>query len=216
MLLLCIFGTALRSESRLAWLPLADSRPSFFLLSTAQSFEVVLLSRILDGLLGGDVALAQAYLSGVSCFEPEINENAYRPPRRHGHEEPRQNSRDDRSCLWHFVHLRPGPGRLFGRSLQVRPGRQQQRSDARSSLHLPAYLATVLSLLNFLGIYFFLPESLSADKRDHIPFWKCVPIPRIEFGSHVLRIRDISRSSLSTMWPHSQRFCCFCVLASST
>jgi hypothetical protein len=35
------------------------------LLSVARSFNVILLSRVLDGLLGGDVALAQAYMSGT-------------------------------------------------------------------------------------------------------------------------------------------------------
>ena len=41
---------------------------SFVLLSVARSLTIILISRVLDGLLGGDVALAQAYMTG-----PELN-----------------------------------------------------------------------------------------------------------------------------------------------
>lgn len=43
-------------------------RNSFVLLSVARSLPIILLSRILDGLLGGDVTLAQAYMTGALLF----------------------------------------------------------------------------------------------------------------------------------------------------
>lgn len=38
---------------------------SFLLLASAQSITVVFVSRIVDGILGGNIALAQAYIAGA-------------------------------------------------------------------------------------------------------------------------------------------------------
>ncbi len=55
LLLACIFSTFV----------------SFVMLATAQSLAVVFTSRIIDGLLGGNIALAQAYISGwLVCGPP--------------------------------------------------------------------------------------------------------------------------------------------------
>ena len=48
LLIICILGTIV----------------SFFLLGTATSVSGLFFSRILDGLLGGNISLAQAYISG--------------------------------------------------------------------------------------------------------------------------------------------------------
>ncbi len=49
LLLLCIFGTFV----------------SFLILASFHSIEALFISRILDGLLGGNISLAEAYISGL-------------------------------------------------------------------------------------------------------------------------------------------------------
>jgi DHA1 family tetracycline resistance protein-like MFS transporter len=50
LLLICISGTVL----------------SFYLLASAESVFELFLSRILDGILGGNISLAQTYISGIN------------------------------------------------------------------------------------------------------------------------------------------------------
>lgn len=65
MLLICIFGTFIRHNSSLRCPHTLAYSSSFLLLGLANSLEMLFFSRILDGLLGGDIALAQAYIAGA-------------------------------------------------------------------------------------------------------------------------------------------------------
>jgi MFS family permease len=72
LLLACIFGTFLRYCLVLCLTSWTSLWCSFLLLGLSVSYEMLLLSRILDGLLGGDVALAQAYISGAQGCPSEL------------------------------------------------------------------------------------------------------------------------------------------------
>lgn len=57
LLLLCISGTIL----------------SFYLFATAKTVTMLFLSRIIDGVLGGNVSLAHSYLAGNLFYNVEFN-----------------------------------------------------------------------------------------------------------------------------------------------
>jgi DHA1 family tetracycline resistance protein-like MFS transporter len=138
MLLLCILGTIV----------------SFYLLGRATSVFEPFFSRILDGILGGNISLAQAYISDVT-------------------------TNTERSRGLGFV------GAAFGIGFIVGPALGGGLSNY--GYRLPAYAACAISLVNFLGVIFFLPESLPKEKRkiahsdDHSlfssAFFKSVQIP---------------------------------------
>jgi DHA1 family tetracycline resistance protein-like MFS transporter len=51
---------------------IASTLGSFLLLAFAQSMTAVFLSRVLDGILGGNIALAQAYITGKWSLPPRF------------------------------------------------------------------------------------------------------------------------------------------------
>ncbi len=66
LLLICVFGTFVRICSfNISPIFKLTSQVSFLILAAANSPFWLFFSRILDGLLGGNISLAQAYVSGV-------------------------------------------------------------------------------------------------------------------------------------------------------
>jgi len=118
LLIICICGTVV----------------SFYLLGAATSIPQLFFSRILDGLLGGNISLAQAYISDVT-------------------------TQNDRTKALGFVGAAFGFGFIIGPAIGG--------SLSVYGYRIPAYVACVISLVNLLGVIFFLPESLPKEKRGN-------------------------------------------------
>jgi DHA1 family tetracycline resistance protein-like MFS transporter len=135
LLLVCLMGTF----------------TSFVILWQATTPFWLFFSRILDGLLGGNISLAQAVVADIT-------------------------SKEQRAKGMGLLYAAFGLGFILGPAIggtvvHIRP-------------HLPTLIAAVLSLLNLISVYFFLPESLSLQKRlksspsDFIPsvssLYRCI------------------------------------------
>lgn len=137
VLLLSVSGTALG----FILLGLAD--PLGRLLAGAVSvpsvsgfiLAVLFFSRILDGLTGGNLTVAQAYIADVT---DEAN----------------------RAKSLGLI------GAAFGLGFILGPAAGGVLSQWGYSV--PAYTAAGISFLNLLAIFFFLPESLTAERREHL------------------------------------------------
>jgi DHA1 family tetracycline resistance protein-like MFS transporter len=120
LLLVSVFGTFL----------------GFLLLGFANSLWMLFASRILDGFTGGNLSVAQAYISDVT-------------------------DEKNRSMGLGLVGAAFGIGFIIG---PVTGGFLSQWGYA-----LPAFLATALALINLGLIAFWLPESLTPEKRASMP-----------------------------------------------
>jgi DHA1 family tetracycline resistance protein-like MFS transporter len=94
---------------------------------------VLFLSRILDGLTGGNITVAQAYITDITD---------------------EQNRAKSLGLI----------GAAFGLGFIIGPAVGGTLSQWGYSL--PAFVAATLSFLNLLSIFFFLPESLTVERRD--------------------------------------------------
>jgi len=105
---------------------------AFILLAFANSLWMLFFARMLDGFTGGNISVAQAYISDVT-------------------------DEKNRSKGLGLIGAAFGLGFIFGPAM----------GGALSNLGFaaPALAAAVLSLLSFLGVIFFLPESLSPQAR---------------------------------------------------
>lgn len=97
---------------------------------------ILFLSRMVDGLTGGNLSVAQAYISDVT-------------------------DEKDRSKGLGMV------GAAFGMGFIIGPATGGLLSQWGYSI--PGIVAAALSLVNLLLIYFWLPESLTEEKRVHMP-----------------------------------------------
>src|SRR5512141_2477463 len=104
----------------------------FLLLGFAKTLVVLFAARILDGLTGGNLTIAQAYITDVTDAK-------------------------DRSKGLGLIGAAFGLGFIIG---PVTGGFLSQWGYA-----VPAFVAAALSLINLALIYFWLPESLTAEKR---------------------------------------------------
>jgi DHA1 family tetracycline resistance protein-like MFS transporter len=114
-------------------LSIAGTAVSFVLLGLANSLAALFVSRLLDGLLGGDISIAQAYISDVTDEE-------------------------SRATGLGTIGAAFGLGFTFGPAIGG-------ALSAGGNYSLPAFLAAGLSLLNFLGVLIWLPESLPRARR---------------------------------------------------
>ncbi len=96
---------------------------------------VLFFSRILDGLTGGNLTVAQAYIADVT-------------------------DEADRAKSLGLI------GAAFGLGFILGPAAGGVLSQWGYSV--PAYAAAMVSILNLLAIYFFLPESLSPERRMNL------------------------------------------------
>jgi MFS transporter, DHA1 family, tetracycline resistance protein len=120
ILLVSIFGTFL----------------GFLLLGFANALWMLFASRIIDGLTGGNLSIAQAYITDVTDSK-------------------------SRSQGLGLIGAAFGIGFIIG---PVAGGLLSQWGYA-----VPAFVAAGLSLANLTLIYFWLPESLTAEKRAQMP-----------------------------------------------
>jgi DHA1 family tetracycline resistance protein-like MFS transporter len=103
---------------------------------------ILFLSRIIDGLTGGNITVAQAYIADISD---------------------EQNRAKSLGLI----------GAAFGLGFIIGPAVGGALSQWGYSL--PAFVAVVVSFFNLLSIFFFLPESLTADLRDSAQMRKRAP-----------------------------------------
>lgn len=94
---------------------------------------ILFISRILDGLTGGNITVAQAYITDVTD---------------------EQNRAKSLGLI----------GAAFGLGFIIGPAAGGALSQW--GYNLPAFTAAVVSFLNWLAIFFFLPESLTVERRD--------------------------------------------------
>lgn len=116
ILLVSILGTAL----------------GFLTLGMAGALWMLFLGRLIDGMSGGNISTAQAYIADVTPIEK-------------------------RSGAMGLIGAAFGLGFVIGPAIGGWLG--------HSSLHLPFLVAAGLALLNSIGLFFFLPESLPPEKR---------------------------------------------------
>ncbi len=103
---------------------------------------VLFVSRILDGLTGGNLSVAQAYISDVTD---------------------EQNRAKGLGMI----------GAAFGLGFIIGPAAGGALSQW--GYNVPAFVAAGVSMLNWLAIFFFLPESLSPEQRAAIALQKRPP-----------------------------------------
>jgi DHA1 family tetracycline resistance protein-like MFS transporter len=118
----------------------------FVMLGLARSLAMLFASRILDGLTGGNVSVAQAYISDIT-------------------------DRDSRARAFGFVGAAFGLGFIIG---PVVGGLLYGVADSRFPASeagvvwpfaLPAFVAAGMATANLVATYRFLPETLSAERR---------------------------------------------------
>ncbi len=111
---------------------LAGTLIGFLLLGFARTLLVLFAARIIDGLTGGNISVAQAYISDVT-------------------------DSSNRAKGLGMI------GAAFGLGFIIGPASGGLLSQYGYSI--PAFAASVLVAINLLLVFFWLPESLSAEKR---------------------------------------------------
>ena len=115
-----------------SWLGLAASANAFIL-------SILFASRILDGLTGGNISVAQAYITDVTTDE-------------------------NRAQGLGMI------GAAFGLGFIIGPATGGLLSTYGYAV--PAFAAAGLALLNLVAVYFYLPESLTPEKRMEMATYK--------------------------------------------
>ena len=144
VLLISIFGTFL----------------GFLLLGFANTLWVLFAARILDGITGGNLSVAQAYISDVTDAQ-------------------------NRAKGLGLIGAAFGIGFIIG---PVTGGLLSQ-----FGYNVPAFVAAGLALINFILIYAWLPESLTAEKRQQLGEQKK---PAVTMGALVAALKRPFTGSL--------------------
>jgi DHA1 family tetracycline resistance protein-like MFS transporter len=135
----------------------------FVMLAFANSLWMLFASRILDGLTGGNISVAQAYITDIT-------------------------DRKDRARGLGIIGAAFGLGFIVGPAVGGLLSTLGESVDAVGNVYitwqfaLPALVAAVLAFANMVAVYFFLPESLSEEKRVEL-----ASRPRDEFSLRNLR-----------------------------
>ena len=111
---------------------IAGNMLGFVLLAVAQNLGILFLARALAGLTGGNISVAQAYISDVS--EPK-----------------------DRGKAFGLIGAAFGLGFIIGPAVGGILG--------TFGFWVPATVSAVLSGINLLLVFFWLPESLTVERR---------------------------------------------------
>jgi len=134
---------------------------SLLFLGVANSLWMLFLSRIIDGLTGGNISVAQAYISDVT-------------------------EEKDRAKAYGLIGAAFGLGFIIGPAmggLLSQVGLGIQGGGALNWQYaLPAFAAAGLTLLNLIAVYLWLPESLTAETRTML-----ANRPRPEFSLQALQ-----------------------------
>jgi MFS transporter, DHA1 family, tetracycline resistance protein len=120
VLLISIFGSAI----------------GYFIFGIGGALWVLFLSRVIDGITGGNLSTASAYIADVST--PQT-----------------------RAKNFGLIGVAFGLGFILGPALGG--------LASQVSIDAPAFLAGILSMINLGLVYFLLPESLPAEKRERTP-----------------------------------------------
>ena len=113
-------------------LSIAGTAGGFLLMGAAKALPLLFVGRIIDGITGGNVSTAQAYIADIT-------------------------SPEQRSKRMGLIGAAFGLGFIFGPAIGG--------VMSRISLSAPFFFAAGLAFFNALLVYFFLPESLSAEHR---------------------------------------------------
>ena len=127
----------------LLYTSLMGSALGYLVLGLTMRYEWVIAARILDGLTGGNIAVAQAAMADISTPE-------------------------DRSKSLGMMGAAFGMGFVLGPALAgILSGSSWGNWLLEAhGLHLPFLVASVMSLIASLSVLFFLPETLSAENRE--------------------------------------------------
>lgn len=142
VLLISIFGTAI----------------GFVMLAFADSLWLLFASRIIDGMTGGNISVAQAYITDIT-------------------------DRKNRARGLGLIGAAFGLGFILGPAfggLLSSVGESIQNAGESAVIWqfaLPALVAAAVAFANIIAVYFFLPESLSAESRAEL-----ASRPRDEFS----------------------------------
>lgn len=133
----------------------------FIFLGVANSLWVLFASRIVDGLTGGNISVAQAYIADIS-------------------------DEKNRSRNFGLIGAAFGLGFIIGPAAGGLLSNVGQGIGVVNGIHwqfaLPSFVAAVLATVNWVAAYFYLPESLSAERRAQL-----AARPRQEFTLQNLR-----------------------------
>lgn len=135
----------------------------FLMLAFANSLWMLFASRIIDGLTGGNISVAQAYITDIT-------------------------DRKDRARGLGLIGAAFGLGFILGPAIGGLLSSLGEWIDAAVTgvviwqFALPALLAAILAFANMVAVYFFLPESLSDKRRAEL-----ARRPRDEFSLRNLR-----------------------------
>lgn len=162
VLLVSIFGTFL----------------GFLLLGFAKSLWMLFAARILDGLTGGNISVAQAYITDVT---------------------------DEKNRARGLGLI----GAAFGLGFIIGPAVGGALSVYGYSV--PAFVAAGLAFLNLLTVYFWLPESLSEEKRAELArdsrpafslgaLWQALNRPRVGPLLHIRFFFGLAFATFQTMF----------------
>jgi len=136
---------------------------SYLILSVADNLFLLIFARIFGGVMAGNIAAAYAYATDIST-----NEN--------------------RSKYMGMIGAAFGLGFIFG---PVMGGWLAGPEVATANYQLPALVSAGLSLIAFLGVIFYLPESLKPEFRDESAAKPKVPLARqlhMTFHGEILAI----------------------------
>ncbi|MBI9044287.1 MAG: MFS transporter [Anaerolineaceae bacterium] len=128
-------------------LSLIGTLVSFILLGIAQSLLLLFIARIFDGLTGGNISVAQAYIADVT---------------------------DEKNRAKGLGMI----GAAFGLGFIIGPATGGLLSQFGYSV--PAFAAAGLVTINLLMVFFWLPESLSPEKRAEM---EMIEKPRLNLSS---------------------------------
>jgi len=135
----------------------------FVMLAFANSLWMLFASRILDGLTGGNISVAQAYITDIT-------------------------DRENRARGLGIIGAAFGLGFIIGPAVGGLMSTVGASMDAASDgaitwqFAIPALIAALLAFVNMVAVYFFLPESLSAEQREEL-----ASRPQDEFSFRNLR-----------------------------
>lgn len=156
-----------------SWLGLLGSTNAFIL-------SLLFISRVTDGLTGGNISVAQAYITDITTAE-------------------------NRAQGLGMI------GAAFGLGFIIGPATGGVLSAWGYAV--PAFAAAGLALLNLVAVYFFLPESLTADKRVEMAahevekpsfslkaLWQALNRPRVGPLLHIRFIFGLAFSFFTTIF----------------
>jgi DHA1 family tetracycline resistance protein-like MFS transporter len=118
----------------------------FVLLGVANQLWLLFVSRILDGLTGGNISVAQAYISDIT-------------------------DEKNRARGLGLIGAAFGLGFIIGPAMGgilSTVGTNIESGILNWTYALPAFIAAIIAVLNLVAVFFFLPESLTEEGRANI------------------------------------------------